>query len=454
MDAPNDRYPIPAHAPVYHLEPSARRVSRGRFYTVLDSVFAGLGLLLTFWFVITLFLSSLTFSWQSIVLLLAFWFVLTYLALPRLHQLFTTLYVPDYFMARTKTADGLLGDPVNLALMGSEADIHAAMRRANWIQADPITLRSSLGIIKSSVTRKSYPAAPVSDLYLFGRKHDFAYQQEVDGNASQRHHVRFWRVPEGWTLPGGQHVEWLAAGTYDKSVGLSSLTLQITHKIDENIDAERDYIIDTVRYQDHDCDVDVIEQFSTAFHDRNGGGDAVRTDGHMPVLDVTGAAERAHAQGIDLHQDESIDVSLPNSSVDGALDKETPPTSLTMAGIFLAIRLLIVAVATVVTVSTNGGNGADIGGELIGFAIVLALQVGLYIYTLKRRRWARLILLILATFSAVVHNYMVTVDETPTLLHFADAGTALALVLALSAPSAREWVDRIRRRGGDAPIGY
>lgn len=125
-----------------------------------------------------------------------------------------------------------------------------------------------------------------------------------------------------------------------------------------------------------------------------------------------------------------------------------------MAGVFLAIRLLIVAVATVVTVSTNGGDGADIGGELIGRAIVLALQVGLYIYTLKRRLWARLILLILATFSAVVHNYMVTVDETPTLLHFADAGTALALVLALSAPSAREWVDRIRRRGGDAPIGY
>lgn len=251
-------------------------------------MFAGLGLLLTFWFVITLFLSSLTFSWQSIVLLLAFWFVLTYLALPRLHQLFTTLYVADYFMARTKTADGLLGDPVNLALMGSEADIHAAMRRANWIQADPITLRSSLDIIKSSVTRKSYPAAPVSDLYLFGRKHDFAYKQEADGNASQRHHVRFWRVPEGWTLPGGQHVEWLAAGTYDKPVGLSSLTLQITHKIDENIDAERDYIIDTVRYQDHDCDVDAIEQFSTAFHDRNGGGDAVRTDGHMPVLEVPG----------------------------------------------------------------------------------------------------------------------------------------------------------------------
>ena len=454
MTSADSTYPVPTEPPVYDLEPSTKPVSNGRFYTLLDSVFAGLGLLLTFWFVIALFLSSLSFSWQSLVLLLAFWFILTYLALPRLHQLFTTLYVPDYFMARTKTADGLLGDPVNLGLMGSEADIHAAMRRAQWIQADPITLRSSLGIIKSSVTRKSYPAAPVSDLYLFGRKHDFAYQQEVDGNASQRHHVRFWRVPEGWTLPGGQHVDWLAAGTYDKSVGLSTLTFQITHKIDENIDAERDYIINTARYYDPDCDVEVIEQFSTAFHDRNGGGDAVRTDGHMPVLKVNGAAERARAAGIDLHQDESIDVSVPNAVVNDALDKETPPTSLTMAGIFLAIRLLIIAVATIVTVSTNGVSGVDIGGEFIGFIIVLAVQVGLFIMTLKRRRWARLILLVLATMSAIIRNYVVTVDDSPTLLHFADAGTSLALVLALSAPSAREWVDRIRRRGGDAPIGH
>ena len=41
-------------------------------------------------------------------------------------------------------------------------------------------------------------------------------------------------------------MDWLAAGTYDRSVGLSLFTLQITHKIEANTDIERDFIVDTV----------------------------------------------------------------------------------------------------------------------------------------------------------------------------------------------------------------
>lgn len=160
------------------------------------------------------------------------------------------------------------------------------------MQADEITLGSAWGIVKSSVLGTSYPEAPVSDLYLFGNRHAFAYQQEVDGNAAQRHHIRFWPTPEGWLLPGGHQVSWLAAGTYDRAVGLSIFTGQVTHKIDANIDKERDYVIDTVRYADPQCGVELIEDFSTAYHHRNGGGDLVHTDGDLPVLDVTGAAQR------------------------------------------------------------------------------------------------------------------------------------------------------------------
>lgn len=44
--------------------------------------------------------------------------ILAYPALPRLHRILTRIYVPDYFIGRTRTSDGLLGDPVNLALLG------------------------------------------------------------------------------------------------------------------------------------------------------------------------------------------------------------------------------------------------------------------------------------------------------------------------------------------------
>ena len=87
-------------------------------------------------------------------------------------------------------------------------------------------------------------------------------------------------------LPGGYSVDWLAAGTYDKSVGLSLFTLQVTHKIEEDTDIERDYIVETVMTGSPEVEVDVIENFSTGYHSRNGGGDLIITDGDLPIIDV------------------------------------------------------------------------------------------------------------------------------------------------------------------------
>lgn len=175
---------------------------------------------------------------------------------------------------------------MNLGLRGSQEQIEQVMRESNWTKADPVDLRSSWGIIMSTVTRRSYQEAPVSPLFLFDRQQDFAYQQEVDGNPAQRHHVRFWKCPEGWLLPGGFPVDWLAAGTFDTSVGLSLFTLQVTHRIDADTDIERDHIVSSMTGADPRIAVDVIKDFSTGYHSRNGGGDCIRTDGDMPIIDV------------------------------------------------------------------------------------------------------------------------------------------------------------------------
>ena len=253
---------------------------------VVENIFFGVVMLLILAFAIVI-LRSVGSGWSLIGYSIVFWALMAYLALPRLHRTLTSVYVPSYFIGRTVTPDGLLGDLVNLAVNGSAEQIHTAMQKAGWTLADPVTLGSSLGIVKSSVTRKRYPEAPVSPLLLFGKIQDFAYQQEVDGNAAQRHHIRFWKCPEGWPLPGGGHrVQWLAAGTYDRAVGLSLFTLQVTHKIDADIDVERDYVVDSVLHAVLEAEVAVIEDFSTDYHSRNGGGDAVHTDGDLPVLEL------------------------------------------------------------------------------------------------------------------------------------------------------------------------
>jgi hypothetical protein len=247
-------------------------------------VFAGLAAV---WLAYLSFTETFQLGWWGILAAIAFWALLAYLVLPRLHRILTTIYVPDYFIGRARTSDGLLGDPVNLAFMGSEEQIRAALVAGGWTPADPVTLRSSWRIVTSTLSRRSYDEAPVSPLFLFGRQQDFAYQQEVAGNPAQRHHVRFWRCPDDWLLPGGRRVDWVAAGTFDRAVGLSLFTLQVTHRIDADTDVERDHIVHSVTAADPGISVDVIEDFSTGYHARNGGGDSIRTDGDLPIVDVS-----------------------------------------------------------------------------------------------------------------------------------------------------------------------
>ncbi len=264
-----------------------RRYSIGIALDWFFFVFAGLAAV---WLAYLSFTQTFEFGWWGILVGIVFWVLLAYLVLPRLHRILTTIYVPDYFIGRTRTSDGLLGDPVNLALMGDSAQIEHALHAAGWTKADPVTLSSSWRIITSTLRRRSYNEAPVSPLFLFGRQQDFAYQQEVAGNPAQRHHVRFWRCPEGWLLPGGRRVDWLAAGTFDTAVGLSLFTLQVTHRIDANTDIERDHIVQTLTEAEPAVTVDVIQDFSTGYHARNGGGDSIRTDGNLLILNASRVA--------------------------------------------------------------------------------------------------------------------------------------------------------------------
>lgn len=283
-----------AHRPRYDVSMSVaskpprrerRRVPLSAVFDQFFFIYAGLAAVWLAWLILT---ETFHIGWFGILFFIAFWVLLAYLVLPRLHRILTTIYVPDYFIGRTRTSDGLLGDPINLALRGPESELHAAMLAAGWTRADPVTLRSSWGIVVSTVTRRSYDQAPVSPLFLFGRMQDFAYQQEVEGNPSKRHHVRFWRTPEGWLLPGGSRVDWLAAGTFDRAVGFSLFTLQITHRIDADTDIERDHVVATVRATNPTVGLVTLHDFSTGYHSRNGGGDSIRTDGDLPILVLPG----------------------------------------------------------------------------------------------------------------------------------------------------------------------
>ena len=368
MSDPVTTRPRPTAPPVYRRPGASRKVTEVKargwgLDDIIDAVFFAVAAAATLWLAWLLIGSGWHLDpWLALNSVL-FWAVLAYLAIPRVHQVLTWLYVPDYFIGRTRTPDGLLGDPVNLAVHGDEDDIHAAMRAAGWVRADAITPRSALRIVVSSLLRRSYPAAPVSTLVLFGRGQDFAYQKEVEGNPSQRHHVRFWHTPAGWVLPGGRSVDWLAGATYDRSVGLSALTFQVTHKIDADIDIERNFVVDDVRWANAEADLGVWPDFFTAYHDKNGGGDRVETDGDLYVLDLDAVVP------------ESVDsVELARArAADAQANRQRPPQLL--VALILIMLLVGVQSAQLIRDPDVGSVAAELADEGVAGATGLVYGV-------------------------------------------------------------------------------
>lgn len=218
---------------------------------------------------------------------IALWLFTAYVILPRIYRVISTLYLPNYFFGRTKTSDGLLGDPINLAFDGTSEQLIAAMQLAGWHKAEALDYKSSFKMIYAAVRGAKYPDAPVSSLFVFGRKQSFAFEKEVNNTPRKRHHVRFWKTPEQWWLPGGYKADWLAAATYDKHVGLSLFTGQVTHKIDADIDKERDFVIDTLKRVRAVGEEHVVKHFTSSYHSRAGGGDMIHTDGALPFITIS-----------------------------------------------------------------------------------------------------------------------------------------------------------------------
>src|SRR5277367_2441771 len=166
--------------------------------------------------------------------------------------------VPSY----TITGDGLPGDPVNLALVGTLQQLRVAFATAGWTEADRLGLASSWGMIRAFVFNSPYPTAPFSTLYLFGRGQDIGFQKAIDNSPRKRHHIRFWalslaRAQDTWGAagfwlntarpPDNERNLWVGAGTRDTGLSLARLTFQITHATDLDTNAERDHIVNELR---------------------------------------------------------------------------------------------------------------------------------------------------------------------------------------------------------------
>lgn len=185
----------------------------------------------------------------------------------------------------TLTGDGHPGDPINVALIGSESEVRTIMQAAGWFPADPLGLRSDLKIAADTVLKRPYDDAPVSNLYLFGRKEDLAFEQPVGDDPRQRHHVRYWKSAK---VDDRGRPLWAGSVTYDRRVGLSYTTGQITHHIAADVDAERDRLFLELNKTGELSDFQIVPGFHQVTSGKNGGGDPWHTDGNLFVGTIIG----------------------------------------------------------------------------------------------------------------------------------------------------------------------
>jgi hypothetical protein len=217
---------------------------------------------------------------KASAVVVSLWLLAAYLILPALWRHYEHHPALEDAPKTSLTAQGIPGDPLNVGLIGAEHGLVRAMLGSGWNPADPVTMRTSLRIARSVLMDRSYADAPVSPLFVFGRKQDLAFEKTAGKSASHRHHVRFWKSDD---LGRDGVPFWIGAVTFDRSVGLSHTTGQITHHIGPDIDAERDGLIGDL--VEHGCLAELFQVtgVGATLLGRNGGGDRYSTDGELTV---------------------------------------------------------------------------------------------------------------------------------------------------------------------------
>ncbi len=131
------------------------------------------------------------------------------------------------------------GDMVNFLILGTEDHMKNMFTTAGWVKVDADVKGTILHGFIESMSKESYLTMPMSLLYLFDRPQDYgwAHAEPIHVVAS-RNHLRIWKADftaEGQTV-------WVGAATHDIGFERDQRNNGLTHKIDPDIDLERDFV--------------------------------------------------------------------------------------------------------------------------------------------------------------------------------------------------------------------
>jgi hypothetical protein len=135
------------------------------------------------------------------------------------------------------------GDMVNFLIIGSQEAMEKVFTTAGWVKVDANVKETVLHGLLESISKESYLTMPMSPLYLFGRQQDYGWAHaEPIAVVASRNHLRIWKAP----FEVNSRTLWVGAATHDVGFEKDQRNNGLTHKIDPNIDLERDYVEKTL----------------------------------------------------------------------------------------------------------------------------------------------------------------------------------------------------------------
>jgi len=176
---------------------------------------------------------------------------------------------------------GRSSDITNVLLIGSHDQMVSAFDASGWTQPDPPSLRDRVSWIRAVAELRGDVGAPMSLLLLNGAEPDMSWQKGLN-DVSKRDHVRLWQTASTWR---GREI-WIGAATRDIDFAYMRPGSKLSHKIEEDVDQERDKVAYDLAFSSCGNPVDWTDRPDFPRFTRNGTGDSIETDGRMAVIEL------------------------------------------------------------------------------------------------------------------------------------------------------------------------
>jgi hypothetical protein len=180
---------------------------------------------------------------------------------------------------RTYTRTNRPSDLLNVILIGSQDQIAAAFKAAGWTETKPTSWRSKLNGIRAVAEGQGYRAAPMSRLLVNDVEAGMSWQKSLN-DVAKRHHIRLWKQSNTWN---GQEI-WVGAATRDVDYAYLRPGQAFTHRIEEDIDLERDKIARDLEFTNCTSLIDWWDRPGAPLNAHNSTGDPMSTDGRMAIV--------------------------------------------------------------------------------------------------------------------------------------------------------------------------